>query len=103
MAIAVAALAWFLPWVYALAFPTSDSQPFMSFSPVNDKWIISRASANSKPTIQIVDSILPDGTMLTTDITREERDSLERQSRTGMSRGNSSYHRRCISQKKKTQ
>lgn len=74
--ITVAALAWFLPWVYALAFPTSDSQPFMSFSPVNDKWIISRASANSKPTIQIVDSILPDGTMLTTDITREERDSL---------------------------
>lgn len=69
-------LSWFLPWLYALATPAPSSSPFCSFSPVNGKWIVSRSFPGEKPVIEVIDSLLPDGTMHTTPITREQRDSL---------------------------
>lgn len=74
--VAIAVLSWFLPWIYALIFPAPSGEPFCSFSPVNDKWIISRAVPGEKPVITLVDSISADGEIIGTTITRDERDSL---------------------------
>lgn len=72
--VAISVLSWFLPWIYALMFPTPSGEPFCSFSPVNDKWIISQASPGEKPTIMILENEA-DGPTATI-ITRDQRDSL---------------------------
>lgn len=73
---AIAVLSWFLPWIYALAFPAPANSPFCSFSPVNNKWVVTRSVPGEKPSITVVDSILPDGSTITTTISKEQRDSL---------------------------
>lgn len=74
-AVAIAVLAWFLPWVYALMFPTPSGEPFCSFSPVSNQWVVSRVAPGEKPTIMLYDSIA-DNRSTGVEITREERDSL---------------------------
>ncbi len=74
--VAIAVLSWFLPWIYALMFPASSGEPFCSFSPVNEKWIISQASPGEKPKIMILENEgATDGPTISF-ITRNERDSL---------------------------
>ncbi len=75
--VAIAVMSWFLPWLYALAFPAPSGEPFCSFSPVNNKWILSSARPGQKPVIVVLDSIPADGSdPAVTEITRDERDSL---------------------------
>ncbi len=40
-AMSVMALAWFLPWLYDLAFPSAASEPFVAYSPVADDFVVS--------------------------------------------------------------
>ena len=74
--IAVAVLAWFLPWIYALAFPAPSGEPFCSFSPVNGKWVVSRSVPGEKPVINVYNSNPVNGEQAFHEITRNERDSL---------------------------
>jgi len=60
------ALAWFLPWLYSLAFPSAASEPFVAYSPVANAFVISENGAD--PRIRI------DG--CEREYTKEERDSL---------------------------
>lgn len=72
--VAIAVISWFLPWIYALMFPAPSGEPFCSFSPVNEKWVISQTSPGEKPRIMILENEADGPT--TTIITRDERDSL---------------------------
>ena len=74
--VAIGVLSWFLPWLYALCFPTPSSEPFCSFSPVSSKWVVTQSSPGQKPIILELDSIKADGSYAGHDITREQRDSL---------------------------
>lgn len=75
--VAVAVLSWFLPWLYALCFPAPSGEPFCSFSPVSDKWIVSEARPGRAPVITEVDSSDSVGNILSgTVLTRDQRDSL---------------------------
>lgn len=76
LVVSIAVLSWFLPWLYALATPEPSSSPFCSFSPLNNKWVISRTLPGQKPTITVVDSVAADGTLCGEQISREQRDSL---------------------------
>lgn len=76
LAVAIAVLSWFLPWIYALAFPAPSGEPFCSFSPINNKWVISRAIPGEKPVITVIDTIDAQGEVQSHIITRDERDSL---------------------------
>ncbi len=74
--VTVAVLAWFLPWIYALAFPAPSGEPFCSFSPVNNRWVVSRSVPGEKPVIMVFDSIHAGGETSGRVISRAERDSL---------------------------
>ncbi len=41
-------LAWFLPWLYAIAFPVSLNDPFVAFSPVSESFIVSENDGSGK-------------------------------------------------------
>lgn len=45
---AICALAWFLPFIYSVASPSPSSEPFLSFSPIADKWIITQKDSTDK-------------------------------------------------------
>lgn len=65
-AFGVCALAWFLPWLYSLAFPSAASDPFVAYSPVADAFVISENG--EVPSIRIAGSDRV--------YSKEERDSL---------------------------
>lgn len=74
----IAVLSWVLPWLVSLCFPQSDRDPFVGFSPVNDKFIVSLATETGEPgkveyKIWDVDPVTGE---TTTTYTTEERDSL---------------------------
>lgn len=73
--VAVAVLSWFLPWIYSVAFPAPSGEPFCSFSPVNNKWVISKSVPGEKPQLLVLESESAEGPVFST-ITRDERDSL---------------------------
>lgn len=47
--VAIAALSWFLPWIYGVCTPAPATDPFLSFSPLSGKWVVSRTALNEKP------------------------------------------------------
>lgn len=68
----IAALAWFLPWLYGLSFPIGGSEPFVSFSPLNNKFVVSE-NADDDIDIYTVDAAgRRDGERYS----KERRDSL---------------------------
>lgn len=73
--VAIAALSWFLPWIYSVAFPAPSGEPFCSFSPVNNKWVVSVTSPGEKPKLLVLES-QEKGEPVFSTITRDERDSL---------------------------
>jgi len=74
---AIMVLGWFLPWLYALAFPAPSGEPFCSFSPVNNKWVVSKSIPGEQPVIMLLDNTTADGIGPTaTSLTKNERDSL---------------------------
>ncbi len=70
--LSVAALAWFLPWLYSLLFPAAGNDPFIAYSPVSESFIISE-NTDDKVTIYDVDR---NGNLLGNNFTKEQRDSL---------------------------
>lgn len=66
-ALSVCILAWFLPWLYSLALPDADNDPFLAFSPVSDTFVISENGDNPKIYLQNNEN---------TSFSKEERDSL---------------------------
>ena len=62
--LSVSALAWFLPWLYAYAFPAPTSEPLLSNSPIINKWILTEEGKYSdtdgnKYSIKERDGLLP--------------------------------------------
>lgn len=70
-ALSVVILSWFLPWIYSIAFPVGSSDPFVAYSPVADRMIVSESGADGE--IYEVDS---DGNRVGGVLSKEERDSL---------------------------
>ena len=70
--LSVAALAWFLPWLYTLLFPAAENDPFVAYSPVSGCFIVSE-TADDKTRIYDVDH---EGNPLGGTYTKEQRDSL---------------------------
>lgn len=71
-ALSMAALAWFLPWLYSLLFPTAGNDPFVAYSPVSGSFIVSE-NTDDKVKIYDVDC---NGNPLGGNFTKEQRDSL---------------------------
>lgn len=65
-ALAVCVLAWFLPWLYSLALPDAENDPFLGYSPIAGTFVVSEGG--DSPRIYLQDG---EGTF-----TKEERDSL---------------------------
>lgn len=64
--LAALALAWFLPWLYFLAFPSSASEPFVAWSPLCEEFVITDNSGDSQSIRTLSGRAL----------TAEQRDSL---------------------------
>ncbi len=47
-ALSIAVLSWVLPWLYNLCFPERQRDPFVSYSPINDKFIVSMYTDDNK-------------------------------------------------------
>lgn len=73
IALSIVVLSWFLPWLYSLAFPVGGLDPFIAYSPVSGKMIVSEMGEEKLPLIYALDS---DGGREEGTFTREERDSL---------------------------
>lgn len=73
--LSVAVLSWVLPWLVSLCFPQNHRDPFVSWSPVNDRFIISMPVDNIKDEPEIFD-LDPNGIAEPSHYTRDERDSL---------------------------
>lgn len=77
-ALSIAALSWVLPWVVELCFPNPVTDPFVGYSPVNDRLIISTPmgkAARRKAQTDIRD-IDPATGRPDRSYTEEQRDSL---------------------------
>lgn len=69
-ALSVLVLAWFLPWLGNLAFPHAVSDPFVSYSPINEQIVVTDNTGDTQQifTIDTLGARIP--------LTKEERDSL---------------------------
>ena len=73
--LSIAVLSWVLPWLYNLCLPVRQPDPFVSYSPVNDKFIVSMPSDDRKGEREIFEADPFTGEKGST-YTWEERDSL---------------------------
>ena len=53
--LATAVLSWVLSWLLSLCFPQNISDPFVSWSPINDRFIVSIPSENGHEDPEIFD------------------------------------------------
>lgn len=72
IALSVIVLSWFLPWLYSIILPAGASDPFVAYSPINDKLIVSELG-NDDTHIYSVDA---EGKSDNVAYTKEQRDSL---------------------------
>lgn len=73
--LSTAILSWVLPWIYSLCFSARDREPFVSYSPINDRFIVTDFTCvkSDEPDIFEVDPVTgKPGRHYTMD----ERDSL---------------------------
>lgn len=70
--LSILALSWFLPWLYALVSSSSSREPFASFSPVAEQWVVSVNDDSGNTDIYTLDSL---GERDRT-FTKTQRDSL---------------------------
>lgn len=75
LAIAVAMLSWFLPWLYTLLTPSPSAEPFCCLSPLEPRWIVSRSNPGEKPDITLTDAF-PTSDSEEVKISTATRDSL---------------------------
>lgn len=71
VALGVLVLSWFLPWLYGVVFPVGGSDPFVAWSPVSDRMIVSE-NGGDKAIFAVDSTGRPTGETYT----REQRDSL---------------------------
>ncbi len=74
--LATAVMSWVLPWLYGLCFTERDREPFVSYSPIIDRFVVTDFNAESKtdePEIYEVDPITQQPGR---HFTMDERDSL---------------------------
>lgn len=69
---AVVTLAWFLPWLYGMLLPEGVSDPFVSYSPVSDTFVVTEGLGAD---LRIF-TIGRDGKVVDDNLTKEQRDSL---------------------------
>lgn len=72
IAISTIVLSWALPWLYGYIFPSATSDPFVSFSPVNNRFIVSTSDGGG---LEIVD-IDPSTGKADKSYDKNQRDSL---------------------------
>lgn len=72
VALGAIVLSWFLPWLYSLLFPVGQSDPFVAYSPIGQKFIVSKVVDGRDSILAVGGSADPTAVMLT----REDRDSL---------------------------
>lgn len=73
--LATAVLSWVLPWLLSLCFPQNIADPFVSWSPINDRFIVSIPSENGHEDPEIFDYD-PATDTSSGHYTRDQRDSL---------------------------
>ncbi len=71
-ALCVIALAWALPWLYDLVLPEAVSDPYVSFSPVSHRMILTERDGER----QNIFSLDAEGNPEAAPLTKEQRDSL---------------------------
>lgn len=71
--LSIVVLAWFLPWLYSIVFPVGSSDPFIAYSPIADKMIVSEMGNEKNPVIYALDA---EGKPESARFTKEQRDSL---------------------------
>lgn len=72
--LSVIVLSWFLPWLYSLLFPVGASDPFIAYSPISDRMIVSERTGEKESVIYPLDAdgVREEGVVYT----KEQRDSL---------------------------
>lgn len=73
--LSITVLSWVLPWLLSMCFPQNMSDPFVSWSPVNDRFIVSMPAGDEQDEPEIFDFDPATGTT-TSHYNREQRDSL---------------------------
>lgn len=73
--LAIAVMSWMLPWLLSLCFPHNTSDPFVSWSPIIDRFVVSIPAENDKDDPEIFDYDPTTGTTLAS-YNRDQRDSL---------------------------
>lgn len=73
VALSVIVLSWFLPWLYSIAFPVGGSDPFIAYSPVSHKFVVSETYESKNVVIYSLDE---NGRREAETFTKEQRDSL---------------------------
>lgn len=68
--VSIVVLAWFLPWLLNVSVPSATNSPLVSFSPLNDKFIVSQTDEDKHQTYFVLDG------QDKKEIKRVERDSL---------------------------
>ncbi len=73
--LSIGVLSWVLPWLYSLCFPVNDPDPFVSWSPVSDSFIVSMPAGNDNQEPEIFAYDGKTG-MAGNHYSRDQRDSL---------------------------
>lgn len=68
-------LSWVLPWLTSLCFPHNQADPFVSWSPISERLIVSMPLADGQDEPEIFDYIPATG-VTTAHYNRDQRDSL---------------------------
>ena len=74
--LSTAVLSWVLPWLYSLCFSERDREPFVSYSPINDCFIVTDFTNDSKAGEPDIFEVDPVTQTPGRHYTMDERDSL---------------------------
>ena len=69
----ITVLSWFLPWLYSFLLPDKGNEPYLSYSPIADRWIVTEIDDDKQTKIY---DIVEDGVSSVNFYTKNERDSL---------------------------
>lgn len=73
IALSITVLSWFLPWLYSFLLPDKGSEPYLSYSPIADRWILTETDDDKQTKIY---DLGDDGVSPGNIYTKNERDSL---------------------------
>ncbi len=73
VALSIAVLSWFLPWLYSFMLPDGGNEPYLAYSPIADRWIVSETNDDKQTEIY---DLAADGISKGNIYTKNQRDSL---------------------------